>query len=149
DRHFTLQNEAGESIGSASTFWVAVNVENRKPARVVGNQIPVLADKIPACGKSSKLSKVTEFEHSTDYQVKYSDLDMVGHVNNVKYMEWMVDHLFSIEGDFRPSKLEMNFVSETLFEEKVVIKSKRLEEGFACVVLKEKDETVVCRGRIV
>ncbi|MFK7905866.1 MAG: acyl-[acyl-carrier-protein] thioesterase [Chitinophagales bacterium] len=148
DRHFTLQNESGEIIGSASTFWVAVNVASRKPARVVSSEIPVLADKLPLCGKSAKLPTITEFEHSTDYQAKYSDLDMVGHVNNVKYMEWMVDHLFGIEGDFRPLKLEMNFVSETLFGEKVVIKSKRLEEGFACVVLKQKDGTVVCRGQI-
>lgn len=147
DRHFSFQNEKGDTIGSASTFWVAVNIKTRKPARVNSNDIPVLSDKFPDCGKSNKLAAITEFDHNSTYQVQYSDLDMVEHVNNTKYVEWMVNHLASIEGDFRPFQLEMNFLSETLFGESVVVRSKKLEEGFGCIILKEEDEKVICRGR--
>ncbi|MEZ4884057.1 MAG: thioesterase [Chitinophagales bacterium] len=146
DRHFDFQNQQGESIGSASTFWVAVNIENRRPARIVSNQLPIIADKLPDCGASNKLPSITEFDQSSTYQVQYSDLDMVGHVNNTKYVEWMINQLVNMEGDFRPLQLEMNFLNETLFGEKVLVKSKQLEKGFACVILKEKGETVVCRG---
>ncbi|MGB0930511.1 MAG: acyl-[acyl-carrier-protein] thioesterase [Chitinophagales bacterium] len=147
DRHFTFQNDKGETIGSASTFWVAVNIKTRKPARLNSNDLPILADKLPDCGKSNKLSVITEFDHRSVYQVQYNDLDMVGHVNNTKYAEWMVNHLVNMEAGFRPSRLEMNFLSETLFGESVVIKSKKLENGFGCMVLKENEETVICRGR--
>lgn len=147
NRHFNLQNEAGEDIGSASTLWVAVNIANRRPVRLVESTLPIQTDKLPACGVSRKLPKITDFDHSSNYQAQLSDLDMVGHVNNVKYIEWMLNHLANIGGDFSPILLEMNFVSETHFGEKVVIKSKRLEEGFACVVLKEANQSVVCRGQ--
>ena len=146
DRHFALHNQQGELIGSASTFWVAVSIANRKPARIVKSSLPIHADKFPACGTTRKLPKVTEFDHESTYQVQYIDLDMVNHVNNVKYVEWMLNHLIKIEEGFSPTHLEMNFVSEALFAEKMVIKSKKLEEGFACVVLKEEGEIVVCRG---
>ncbi len=147
DRHFSFQNEAGEPIGSASTFWVAVNIANRKPARVNSDSLPILADKLPDCGASNKLPSVSDFDQSSMYQVQFSDLDMVGHVNNTKYVEWIINHLVNIEADFRPFEVEMNFLSETLLGEKVIIRSKKLEERFVCVVLKEEDETVVCRGR--
>lgn len=149
DRHFSFLNEKEETIGSASTFWVAVNIANRRPARVNSNELPVLTDKLPDCGTSNKLPAMTGFDHSSTYQAQFSDLDMVNHVNNTKYIEWMINHLVNIEADFRPTEVEMNFLNETVFGEKVVIRSQKLEEGYACEVLKEENETVVCRGRFV
>ena len=53
----------------------------------------------------------------------FSDLDIVGHVNNVRYMEWCIDAVSSAEtADQEISELEINFNHEALFGDKIDIR---------------------------
>jgi acyl-ACP thioesterase len=54
-------------------------------------------------GKAVKLSEVTA---STEIRVRYSDLDFNDHVNNVHYVEWMLE---ALPGRIGPSEIDIVF----------------------------------------
>lgn len=70
-------------------------------------------DKIVMHGESKVLKQ---------HQVVFSDLDIVGHVNNVKYIEWCIDTATSAENAKKEIReLEINFNHEALFGERIDI----------------------------
>src|SRR5690606_14216277 len=57
------------------------------------------------------------------HQVKYSDLDIVGHVNNVKYMEWCLDSIDRELLDQNQIKaIHLNFLKENNYNDEIEIK---------------------------
>ena len=112
-RNFELfQN--GQLIGHATTLWVAVDSNTKRPVRVSANTLPII-NKIPKTGEASKLKfqpdnqEISIFQH----RVVYSDLDMVLHVNNVKYIEWILNSYERNDDITNPKSLEVNYLSET------------------------------------
>ena len=47
------------------------------------------------------------------YRVRYFDLDMNGHVNNSKYLEWMLD-VFDLDflTEYTPAHIDLKYVKE-------------------------------------
>lgn len=93
ERRFRVHASGGTTLGTATTMWVVLDLERRRPIRlppfivealdpVIGDHTPVSLDKIPAVEAS---------EHRRAFEVRYADLDMVHHVNNAAYVQWAVE----------------------------------------------------------
>jgi medium-chain acyl-[acyl-carrier-protein] hydrolase len=117
-RDFRISDESGNCMASGSTSWAVINMPTRKIRRLTG-----MAEKWPefpaerAIGKDpEKVSEPVWGERSPFFEVKYSDLDVNRHVNNVKYIEWMYD-IFSMEflETNEIKKAEINFIDEAQF----------------------------------
>ena len=109
NRHFAIFKN-GKQLASAFTFWVAIDFNTHKPVRINSEEVVILEDEIADCGPAEKLSP---FENGTKigaYKVQNSDIDMLGHVNNVKYPEWLFNHL---DPNTPIKKLEINYLKET------------------------------------
>jgi len=110
-RYFLLKNENGETIGSANTFWVVIDTGTHKPQRLKSQvKIPIV-DQTPPCGAADKINLSENLQKIDNHIVKQSDLDLLHHVNNVKYLEWILDAQPSIEAT-RPRQIDLNFVGE-------------------------------------
>ncbi len=94
-RYFIFRDAAGNQIGCAGTMWVVLDVNTRKmadPSQIV----PLMPDNrdltapfgMPA-GVEDAPGEITE---ETRIPV-YTDLDMNGHVNNTRYMDWACNAL--------------------------------------------------------
>lgn len=82
------------------------------------------------------LPKLSEFKHRTDLQIRFSDVDVLGHVNNTVYMAFYDTgkaHLFTeiMRRPIRWEKVEtvianvdVAFVSPIFFGDKVAVYSK-------------------------
>ena len=78
-----------------------------------------------------------------NHQVKQSDLDLLHHVNNVKYLEWILDTQTNIKAT-RPHQIDINFVGEARLNDKVEIYSEVSNgEQFYQIKSGEKE---ICRG---
>jgi medium-chain acyl-[acyl-carrier-protein] hydrolase len=56
------------------------------------------------------------------HDVVFSDLDIVGHVNNVRYMEWCIDAVTTAENAEKEIReLEINFNHEALLGDRIHI----------------------------
>lgn len=92
-RDFSGCDESGNEIIRASTEWMALEAETRKPIAIDDriNLIPkyksVFQDKIKRLRPGKP---VKELQSLT---VPYSSLDANGHVNNTEYLRWSLDSL--------------------------------------------------------
>jgi len=130
-RDFRIRNGDGQVVTEASTAWLMVDATSHRPQRISPDFIPIeirsdsVFDVSP--GKIPVPADLSVCEIRT---VKYADLDVVGHVNNVKYVEWCTDavgpELVMQRGicDF-----SINFISESRLGEQVEIRCSSLPES--------------------
>jgi acyl-ACP thioesterase len=121
-RDFLVKNEQGEVFVKATSSWALLGLPERRPTTLEGLEdvmkeregFHALKDPAPKLSAVSSLS--TEFNH----RVAYSELDLNGHVNNTRYLTWMLDTLpIAYHRMYRPKLVQMNFLGE-VFAEKVV-----------------------------
>jgi acyl-ACP thioesterase len=152
-RNFMICNSEGENIGEASSSWVIVDSDTRRPLRPdaalyeFGKESPFqdfncpLADKLPEPGSNAYKSPLKT--------VRYSDLDVNMHVNNARYLQWLID---SYPLDFimkhEASIIEANYNSETTAGDEFIVTAEENASSFYHSVIKSKDEKEACRFRI-
>ena len=124
-RDFILYDAHETPIIKATSAWLLMDVHARKMLRVE-HILPHLAQvDIPQDAIKSVPDKLTAPEEHTwviekDHHVAYSDIDLLNHVNNTKYVEWALDCLPL--GDDTPNMHEMtsfqiNFNVEARFQD--------------------------------
>jgi acyl-ACP thioesterase len=100
DRNFAFRDSEGRTIGYARTVWAMIGLTSRKPLDVehlYGGLIPsyVYPERECPIEKPGRI-KVTAKEPSDSFVAHYSDIDINGHVNSVRYIEHVMD-LFTID----------------------------------------------------
>jgi acyl-ACP thioesterase len=96
-RCFELVDDAGLPVGYARSIWAAIDMQTRRPAPLEVEALSAyIADKTCPIEKPGKISPVENETEGVPYQVKYSDLDINGHFNSIKYMEHLLD-LFDLD----------------------------------------------------
>lgn len=113
-RDFDVLSESGNIIASASALWVALDIQTRRPVRQISipAPVPLLAEKTAGCGAALKVSAREFPEPPISFPVNYSDLDMVGHVNNTSYLRWMQDALYAHTKHQELISVELQFLAE-------------------------------------
>jgi medium-chain acyl-[acyl-carrier-protein] hydrolase len=153
-RDFRIRNQEGKVIGMASTAWLILDLATHRLIRpkealehfkliVHPEQVfqePL--DKIELPGESKPLHL---------HRVLYSDLDILGHVNNVKYMEWCIDAVTirrDPEQDIR--EFEINFSQEALLGDEIEIMGHDPNQGQTIFHAKRKgDGKEIIRARML
>lgn len=140
-------------IGRASTEWMVINIDTRKLA-----PIPSIVSEYsnnvrePVFGDTSfaKISfpKENILELYTDsYKVRRTHIDPNGHVNNVRYIEWIIN---TLPTDTKLKEIEITFKSETLLGETIYTKCAKVEnKHYVCAVSDEKDQPHVILNAVV
>lgn len=153
-RDFRIKNGAGQIIGVASTAWLILNIETHRLIRPKEALEHFKLIVHPERVFNDSLEKI-EIPQPTDplqlHRVVYSDLDIIGHVNNVKYMEWCID---SVTGQPKPEKeireFEINFSQEALLHDQIEIRGHELSNGeIFFLAIRTQDEKEIIRARMV
>ncbi|VIR53009.1 acyl-ACP thioesterase [Streptococcus pneumoniae] len=112
-RRFTIYNEAEQELIHMMATFVLMDRDSRK-VHVVEPEIvaPYQSDFDKKLIRGPKYESLEE-PISKDYHVRFYDLDMNGHVNNSKYLDW----IFEVMGaDFLthyiPKKINLKYVKE-------------------------------------
>ena len=89
DRNFAIINKDGKNIGYARSVWAMINLETRKPADLLtlhsGSITGYVCDEPCPIEKPSRI-KVNSKECISKYVAKYSDIDVNGHFNSIRYI---------------------------------------------------------------
>lgn len=122
-RDFRIFNSEGELLAEASINFLMVDTESHRPVRIPPDfiKIEVRSDSV-FDSMPGKINNDNSMRLSSVHDVRYSDLDIVGHVNNVKYIEWCSD---ALDPELLINKgvadFEINFMSEANAGDKVEI----------------------------
>jgi len=92
-REFEVISETGEVIARASSQWIFINMATKRPARIPPDfrdkygmdPSGAFEDNIPA------IARIEEPDSSMEFRVMKKDIDSNSHVNNIAYLEWMLE----------------------------------------------------------
>jgi len=149
-RNFCIRNGNNDVIGNACSTWAMINIITRRAQDLISlDGIHEFANgKTVAIEKPIKLSGV-EANPVDVFKVKYSHIDINGHVNSMRYVEWICN-CFSIETykSKQIKRFEINYVNEIRFGEEVSLSMVEIEkDDFRFEILKEGK--TACKARIV
>ena len=112
-RENIIYDEQENIIGRAKGLWIFFDIEKRRPIKILDE----IKERWSFCSVESNahdISKRHEPIESPDYELKFKvnrfDTDMIKHVNNIRYLQWVVEsipdeiidnyYLYSIDGRF-------------------------------------------------
>lgn len=118
-RDFRVLDSRGEVIGMASTAWLIMDIDTHRLIRPkeMMEQFKMIVHDVQMFDKAlDKIVMSGEGRKVMEHRVVFSDLDIVGHANNVKYMEWCIDAATSADNAAEEiCELEINFNHEAHF----------------------------------
>jgi medium-chain acyl-[acyl-carrier-protein] hydrolase len=161
-RHFDVvlpvsdTNETEIVLANAYSIWIPIDVTTKRPKRLANEEFPLL-ERAYDCVIPEKLSHTDGTSRnnregtvfSSERTVQYADLDMLGHVNNAKYVEWLLDDFFISHPNYKPKSLDINYLGEVFAGANVQVFVQN-REGVLFYAIKEKESgREVCRAKLV
>jgi medium-chain acyl-[acyl-carrier-protein] hydrolase len=152
-RDFEMVDSAGMRLAAGSSAWLVLDVSSRKPQRVdkMISSISTFPAKRALDQDPASLDAVQSDRSITRFTARYSDIDVNGHVNNARYVGWLMD---SYSLDFHRAhevkRLEINYLGETAGAETVSVFTSQMKPGDYQHSLVKTDIAIeVCRARIL
>ena len=142
----------GKIVGIATSRWIPVDVKTRRPFR--GDMhYTVNWDETERLWPDAlqKLPEVESEKTILSTHVRYLDLDVNGHVNNIRYMEWILDG-FSLDyhRNHQMREFEIHYKAEAVYGDTVQLVQVNDGEGiYQHVLIRQSDRKELCQARSV
>lgn len=149
DRNYRIAGENGETMGYARSIWAMISMEDRKPINLLkindGKIMDYISDYPCPIEKPSRI-KVRETAPAMTHRVIYSDLDINGHMNSIRYIEHVLD-LFDIEyyRKYNIRRFEIAYVAESYFGDTLDFFTEETGDNSFNIEIRKNGNEVVCR----
>ena len=153
-RHFSIANSKGEILGTAKSAWLVLDFKSRRPQRIepVFKHLLHLFDGLPSAEEPEKLPAPVRSKMGKSYTVRYSDIDMHHHVNNTKYIEWILDsYPFEMNQTHQIHTFEINFLAESSYGDEISVHTEPVENfplALLHSVFRKGDGRELCRAKV-
>ena len=138
-RYFQIYDKKGELLVNSSSMWAVIDKDTRK---VVLRPQSIKAVKAESNKNDLPLPlkvNIGEVSPVDERVVRYSNVDINGHLNNTQYVEFIVDtHDLDFYKHHRLCRININYDKEIKFGDKVTILSNKEEKEI--IVGKVNDE---------
>lgn len=145
-RDFILTLSDDTPIGIATSEWMGLDLATRRAARlpkVFSNCNNTVRTPVWSQNPFTKPTYPDEGigERQIDFRVQYSHIDLNGHVNNVRYIEWIMETASGATSSEKVAEIEIAFKAEAFVDETVTSRSSELlEQTFShCVSTPSQD----------
>jgi medium-chain acyl-[acyl-carrier-protein] hydrolase len=128
-------DSAGREIFRSMAYWVVIDLEKRRPIRpdTIDTLIGLSEDRSRwaqkntwIAAKMNKLPGIENLKEARSYspQIMYRDIDSVRHINNISYIEWILESLpIEFKTDMKPVEFEIHFLAESFLDSKLTVYS--------------------------
>lgn len=149
-REFVIRDDRGDLVCEGTSAWLVIDTERRRPLRPpdVLYEIDPPDRPAPLDGAHDDLSPPERVDRDRTFTVRYHDLDLNRHVNNVRYLEWALETLpADVLNEAHCTGLSLQFEAETTLGDPVRATADLREEGGGLTVRHrlahaETDETL-------
>lgn len=153
DRNYSLLDGTGKAIGYARSVWAMIDLDSRKPADLLtlhgGSITDYVCEKECPIEKPSRI-KLHEGLCVATHKVTYSDIDINGHVNSIKYIEHLLDTFeLSFYKDQQIKRFEMAYVAESYDGDTLSFYKEKVSEEEYTIEVKKNESEVVCRSKVI
>lgn len=155
-RDFKVMDNNNNHIVSATSSWAIIDRTTkrvRRPDDIIANFNSSFSRERSLQRNAEKLDAVlTDGTLSTSFRVKYSDLDVNLHVNNVKFLQWVSD-TYDLDFIFAnsPQTVEINYLAESMCGDDIKVLTTHDAESKNILnhsVIRINDNRELCRIRI-
>ena len=131
----------------ATSSWVVIDVESRRmshPEDVLPKEDTACHDfAIETPAGKVMMPRGVEPEYVTTHKVAYSDIDLVGHTNNARYVAWALDCLEFGGDSIRVDEVEIVFHHEARPGDEIAL-LKVEKDGWVYVEGRREETPVFC-----
>jgi medium-chain acyl-[acyl-carrier-protein] hydrolase len=114
-RDFQILDDQRNILIAGSTAWTLMDLSTRKPVRLVGKEYDTgdLSNYHAIMDKPAKIIWPESLETIKEMTAEFGHLDMNNHVNNSRYIEWIMNEI-PVEALLtrQLKEVEVNFISE-------------------------------------
>ncbi len=153
DRLFSIETPEGKVLGSVHSIWALIDVETRVPADL--EALPndgfraALVD-VPSPIVPLRRVRMAEEKPAFTVPSLYSDLDINGHVNSIRYIQHVLNVFPAEVHKARAVKrIEVAYCLETYFGEDLTLYVQQNDANDYSVDIKKNGDTVVVKTRVV
>ncbi len=152
DRLFAVTGPQGRTYGYAFSTWALINMDTRQPLDLVslpedGFTKALIPTDVPIKGPGR--IRVKSDVPARKVQTCYSDLDINGHVNSIRYIEMMLDLFPKSRYDrARVRRLEVAYCLESYCGDTLSFFTEDTPEGITYVEIRKDDGTVVVKAAV-
>ena len=159
-RDFEFFDSAERRLVAGTSAWLVLAAANRRPQRVdkmlvnipdtagrraTGRSPEKLSDQEQQPGAASAAAEIARCE----MDVRHSDLDVNDHVNNSRYLGWLLDsYPAGFHRQHQVRSCEVNYLGETGAGDKLLIESSPAENSFHHHQITNPAGEIVCRARL-
>lgn len=129
-RQFRFEDRNGSELGRASSQWALMNYADRilRRSSAIG-PYPHDSEAEILLPEPKKIVMPCDMQATAKRRVRYSDVDMNGHMNNTKYLNWLCE-LYPTDflRTMQIHSCRINYTSEAAIDQEVVLLTKE-EDG--------------------
>jgi len=138
-RDFLIYNENGDEIIKATSAWLLLDAATKRMTdlKKVGLNLPSFPDEHAIREFPGKFNFPHEEGQPFNRRIFYSDIDINKHVNNSRYLEFILDCYSQEEHEEKTiSSVTIAYKGETHFMDELIITRSKLTEQTNCDLLK-------------
>ena len=123
-RDFLVYNTKEEIIIKASTAWLPINITSKRIIDTSNLPAPINYQEKESALPSlpGKISEMKSREFLFSRQMRYTDIDLNQHVNNIKYIEMIMDCFTKEQHEqLMVRNISVNFVSELQYNDTIEV----------------------------
>lgn len=114
-REFTMEDENSSLLAKASTRWIFLDMKKKRPIRIPGEIQEKYSFLNEHCFEGYTELKPLYVSEGSAITTRKSDIDNNNHVNNIRYIEWMLEQIpEDVLGSRSLKKLAVNYKKEVL-----------------------------------
>ena len=130
-RDYRLTSD-GDPVATATSAWLVIDTLTRRPVRMKGIMEKFHGSILePVMDYDyAKLPELCAPELERTFNVRFADLDVNQHVNNVSYIAWTLESIApDILASHKLDWLEVNFLGEAMFGDRVLCSCSRMDDA--------------------
>ncbi len=149
-REFVVRRADGTEVARATTQWLVLHVDTRRPARpseVLDPSFPREPGPSGAPLTPGKLPDLPDWEAQKRFHVRYGDIDSNLHATNTSYLVWAIEAVpRDVWQSRRLAALEVRYLAEVRYGSSILSRVAATGEGsFAHAIVNEEDEKDLAR----
>lgn len=151
NRNFRIFDLNDKIIAEATSSWLIINLLSKRPVRPhqIVAKMPIISNDSVFNQSLKKINTDHIHDKFGDIEIKYSDIDINQHVNNVKYIKWLIDSCpVEIIRTHTIEDLEINFLHESKLGDYLEILRNNAIDSFQFVIKNKETNIENCKAII-
>lgn len=137
-REFLIKDDCDEVLGKSSSLWLFYHITKQRPAKIPSELVDLwLINPEISCPESlieSDIFKEKDYQYKEiRYKVQKQDIDILDHVHNSRYIDWVIDSKPDVvKKEYSLKHLQISYNNEIKYPADITVKQK---------IFSQKDKT--------